>query len=202
MFHLVSQKRNILVIQCVWYVPPFTFLAAVDLVVFHHEFFELTQQLHRLLPDRRSVSPHKQRPYPQSQVHNDSSCLFKSHIKNTELMIYISPTTFLPPGAGWWFPSPYWSLRLEIHLTGEIHPDNTVSVNIRKTKQFFWSALCCIQIELHENTRFVDSLLLMCGKVNFYNLKSKINFVIKTFSQETFIHVASSLTCQAGIKHN
>lgn len=58
-FHLVSQKRDILAIQCVWYVPPFTFLAAVDLVVFHHEFFESTQHLHRLLPDRRSVSPHR-----------------------------------------------------------------------------------------------------------------------------------------------
>lgn len=36
-------------IQCI------TFLAAVGLVVFHHEFLELAQQLHGLLPDKAAV---------------------------------------------------------------------------------------------------------------------------------------------------
>lgn len=127
-FRLCRQECGTICMQYVWDVQSLTFLAAVDLVVFHHEFFELAQQLHRLLPDKEQTDTQNQhRPYPLPQVQTDSSCLNKSSDNNMELMINDVPlvlisnmTSFLPPEAGWWIhPSPCWSLLLEVQLIGE-----------------------------------------------------------------------------------
>ena len=54
-----------------------TLLAAVVLVVFDHELFELSQQLHRLLPDKQQTNTQNQQrgPDPQSGVQADYDCL-------------------------------------------------------------------------------------------------------------------------------
>lgn len=50
--YLTDTSRQHCRFRCGYLVCLLTFLAAVDFTVFCHEFFELTQQLHRLLPDK------------------------------------------------------------------------------------------------------------------------------------------------------
>lgn len=68
-FLLLLWEWETVYMQYAWHVQSLTFLAAVDFIVFHHEFFELAQQSCRLLPKKKHTNTQNQhRPYPLAQV--------------------------------------------------------------------------------------------------------------------------------------
>lgn len=65
---------------------PLTLLAAVGFVVLHHEFFEMAQQLHRLLPDKTRTTNTDLILAPGSYGEH---ALAKYHVINIVLSLFV-----------------------------------------------------------------------------------------------------------------